>query len=424
MNFTTCQIKDTGKYRLFPDLTPEEDAALGMSIQQLGVREPLLLDQDLEIMDGRHRLRWCHKLKITKIPCRVEGGNLTDEDKRHLIIAVNLHRRHLNRKQRREILRNELFRAPDLTSGYLAELCGVDKNTATKVRSEMLAAGEIPDCEKHRDRRGRLHNTSVLCSNNTDLKHASERLNLLGDDAPKGLTSFKRLTERAGEKRRVLKEQADLPIEPDHRILHCEFRKMADEAGLKPESVPLIFTDPPYHRKFLPLWDELGKFAARYLREGGFLVAYSGTRHLNECMKALNRELNWYWLVTLIFPHDEKGSDLHRKIIYCYRPLLVFAKGKPVRDLYLKDVFYGTGKEKGWHHWQQDIAPAQYYIRELTTPGDLVVDPFVGGGTFAVAAKLLRRRFLGCDVDECAVNRSRTRLLQEIPPQKDGTGAA
>jgi hypothetical protein len=48
--------------RIGGSLTPGQDAALGKSIEQFGVRERLVLDQDLEIMDGRDRLRWCRKL--------------------------------------------------------------------------------------------------------------------------------------------------------------------------------------------------------------------------------------------------------------------------------------------------------------------------------------------------------------------------
>ncbi len=46
-------------------------------------------------------------------------------------------------------------------------------------------------------------------------------------------------------------------------------------------------------------------------------------------------------------------------------------------------------------------------IRTLSEPGDLVVDPFVGGGTTAVESKALGRDFVGCDISELAVFVSR-----------------
>jgi hypothetical protein len=45
---------------------------------------------------------------------------------------------------------------------------------------------------------------------------------------------------------------------------------------------------------------------------------------------------------------------------------------------------------------------------------DLVVDPFLGSGTTAVAAKRLNRRFVGCDEDEHCVNEAKRRLSEEI----------
>ncbi len=49
-------------------------------------------------------------------------------------------------------------------------------------------------------------------------------------------------------------------------------------------------------------------------------------------------------------------------------------------------------------------------VKILTEPGDLVVDPFLGSGTTAVACVQTGRRFVGGDVDGSAVRISRARL--------------
>ena len=41
----------------------------------------------------------------------------------------------------------------------------------------------------------------------------------------------------------------------------------------------------------------------------------------------------------------------------------------------------------------------QHYIENSSSPGDLVLDPFMGSGTTGVAAKVTGRRFLGIEVD-------------------------
>jgi len=50
------------------------------------------------------------------------------------------------------------------------------------------------------------------------------------------------------------------------------------------------------------------------------------------------------------------------------------------------------------------------FLRLLTLPGDLVLDPFVGSGTTAVAAAALSRRFIGIDINPIYCDYARTRL--------------
>jgi adenine-specific DNA-methyltransferase len=54
--------------------------------------------------------------------------------------------------------------------------------------------------------------------------------------------------------------------------------------------------------------------------------------------------------------------------------------------------------EKTDHPCQFPVALVQRLIRALTQAGDLVVDPFMGSGTSAVASALEHREFAGCDV--------------------------
>ena len=49
-------------------------------------------------------------------------------------------------------------------------------------------------------------------------------------------------------------------------------------------------------------------------------------------------------------------------------------------------------------------------VRRFTTPGQLVVDPFLGSGTTAAVALRSGRRFIGCEIDEKYVEITRARL--------------
>ena len=53
-------------------------------------------------------------------------------------------------------------------------------------------------------------------------------------------------------------------------------------------------------------------------------------------------------------------------------------------------------------------------IERLTKPGQLVCDPFLGGGTTALAALALGRKFVGCDIDEDYVITAYARIAKMI----------
>lgn len=61
----------------------------------------------------------------------------------------------------------------------------------------------------------------------------------------------------------------------------------------------------------------------------------------------------------------------------------------------------------------------EWFVRLFTQPGDIVLDPFIGSGTTAVAALQLGRQFVGIDVNEAYCDLARDRLsglqLQLLP---------
>ena len=70
--------------------------------------------------------------------------------------------------------------------------------------------------------------------------------------------------------------------------------------------------------------------------------------------------------------------------------------------------------EKTAHPCQFPVALAERLVLALTNPGDLVLDPFVGSGSTAVAALKHGRRFIGAELvpEYCRVTRERLAHLQ------------
>jgi len=53
--------------------------------------------------------------------------------------------------------------------------------------------------------------------------------------------------------------------------------------------------------------------------------------------------------------------------------------------------------------------------------GDVVLDPFIGSGTTAVAAKKLGRKYVGIDINAEYCQLARERIIQVQPPLFDLT---
>ena len=81
----------------FPMLPPDELATLAKSIQQSGLREPIVLHRDGSILDGRNRYLAC---RVSQVEPRFTIYEGTDQDALAWVTDTNLHRRHLSESQR------------------------------------------------------------------------------------------------------------------------------------------------------------------------------------------------------------------------------------------------------------------------------------------------------------------------------------
>lgn len=194
-------------------------------------------------------------------------------------------------------------------------------------------------------------------------------------------------------------------ISHEIRIEHCSLVDLE----LDPGSVDLVFTDPPYPAEFIPLWSDLGELAAKALKPGGLLVAYSGQMFLPEAMYRLAEHLDYWWMFAIT--HVGAFFQLKaRHVQVGWKPILVYRKPGGELPPWVTDLVTEGVREKSGHDWQQSEAEAAYWVERLTEPGGLVVDPFLGSGTTAAVAHNLGRRFAGCDIDPLAVQRSKERV--------------
>jgi len=75
-----------------------------------------------------------------------------------------------------------------------------------------------------------------------------------------------------------------------------------------------------------------------------------------------------------------------------------------------KEAILKKGSKTKVHPTQMPLRLADRIIRFSSNEGDVVLDPFVGSGTTAVVAKMLKRNFIGIDISDEFCNISRDRL--------------
>jgi DNA modification methylase len=176
-------------------------------------------------------------------------------------------------------------------------------------------------------------------------------------------------------------------------------------------SIDLIFTDPPYLKEYLYLYEWLAKWSARVLKPSGFLLVYTGGYWKDEIMSYMRQELEYFWDYSL-FATNEAPMIWPRLTIARVKSLLCYRlKGsKALPRTTVLGSYFGGGKAKHYHDWQQDEETARYYIDCFTQVGDLVVDPFIGGGTTTAVCKVMGRQIVGFEIDPEAANVATKRM--------------
>lgn len=141
------------RYQLLPPLSDEEYAALRDDIRGAGVRVPIDVDEDGNILDGHHRKAIADELG-KECPERIVRG-LPEFAKVDYALTVNLTRRHLSREQRRELVTKSLKRDPRLSDREHARRCGVSHTYASGVREALEAADQLATVASRVGRDGR-----------------------------------------------------------------------------------------------------------------------------------------------------------------------------------------------------------------------------------------------------------------------------
>jgi site-specific DNA-methyltransferase (adenine-specific) len=112
----------------------------------------------------------------------------------------------------------------------------------------------------------------------------------------------------------------------------------------------------------------------------------------------------------LIWRKDRIGMGYHYRALY--ECILFFEKGKrKLADLGIADVISAPRVINGYPA-EKPVSVSEVLVQQSSSPGELVIDPFMGSGSIGVAAVKHGRRFAGNDLCKEAVEITERRLIE------------
>ena len=371
---------------IFPMLDAEAAAGLTASIRNEGLLHALTIAPDGTLLDGRNRLAACRGSGVEPRFVVHNGDPVA------FIIASNLARRHLSTAQR-ALVAVELANLPaHRPSGSTPN--GVVTVSQDKAASLLnVSARSVQRAAKLKREEPDL--AAAILSAEVTLAEARD----IEQERRKA-----RDCERVEQRAEVL--AAAHPLEGE------QFRVFIHNLTTGPpemEAPSIVVTDPPYPEKYLPLYGALDAASSALLPEGGSLLAMCGQSHL-PMIYAQKKALRYQWTLGYFTPGDST-QVWARKVKTNWKPILWYVKGKYDGEL-IVDTFRSSQNNKRFHKWGQSVSGMAALIERFTVPGDLVYDPFCGGGTTGVAALLTGRLFVGSDIDEACVKQTASRLAE------------
>jgi site-specific DNA-methyltransferase (adenine-specific) len=228
---------------------------------------------------------------------------------------------------------------------------------------------------------------------------------------------------------------------PEHAISQKDAVEWLLE--LAPGSVDLVITDPPYEslEKHRAVGTTTRLKHSKSSSNDWFSI-FPNRRFpelFSAVFRALRRDSHFYLFCdqeTMFIARpiaESAGFKFWKPLVwdkrkigmgYHYRArcefILFFEKGKrSLNDLAISDIIEFPRIHKGYPT-EKPKQVAEVLVKQSSSPGDLVVDPFMGSGSTGVAALENGRRFWGNDIADAALAIARERLSARACSQSGG----
>lgn len=390
---------------LIPPLSIEEKAQLEANLKAEGCREPIIV-WDGVIIDGHNRYEICTRLKIE---FKISERTFESRDAAKVWMIDN-------QKGRRNLTDGWKWELQQAKKDILAAKGNKQKVATLKQGNKTPVLSKVDKTETHNTREELAKelgwSTGKVAMADKVWKHAKPEIK---EKVRQGEVSINQAYQEVRKEEKKQKHEEVLHARSDDKarktaklknslfdVRRGDFRKVLNDI----EAVSLVLTDPPYPKESLPLWRDLGKWAADSLADDGLLVAYSGQMYLPDVLNLLSESLEYWWCGSVVHKGTGNLTPLGfpvRKVINGWKPLVMFyKKGGCGFQRTFRDLVAGVGPQKDDHNWQQPVEEAKLLVEAFSLPGELVVDPFAGSGGFCKAAHECGRIAVGAEILEDA----------------------
>jgi len=182
------------------------------------------------------------------------------------------------------------------------------------------------------------------------------------------------------------------------------------------KSVDIIITDPPYNinlkpqrkktksiendnlpkKDFILFLNKVFKEIKRILKDNKFLFIFCGWSTIPEFREVLDK---YFKLKSMpIWVKNNFGIGYYTRPQY--EPCLFYFKGepKPLKNP-VSDVWKFNKVSKPIHSCEKPISLIKFIIKNFSNKNDIVLDPFMGSGSTAIAAHHLKRQYIGSEIN-------------------------
>ena len=402
---------------------------LADSIKELGLLNPITVNEDGTLIAGMHRLEACkllgyEEIKVNKINLSALLAELAEIDEN--LVRNELHWLEIDKQlRRRKAIYEQLH--PETKQG-LAGAIGKHKRangimpsakTFTKDTADKLGQSQsniqrsVARAESIEDEEviEQIKELDISKTEGTILARfePEQQKKIIEVKKQKTDSSIKEIVQEIKKE-----EKQQIKTDERHRLaeigktkkIDIDFRLGDFEEVFKdiPDgSIDCIITDPPYPYEFIDVWSKLSRVAKRVLKPNGYCIAYSGQMYLPEVMQRMSENLDYYW--TFAVYHEGQTQIVNGINLMCrWKPVLIFQNGKKKIENTFQDYFISESREKNGHDWQQSKSGVGYLIEMFTKEGDTILEPFAGSGTTIICAKEKNRNIIAAEIDEQTYN--------------------